>query len=226
MQLKANYTWFVRIGLILIGAAGFIFAIGDSLIPQEFAMFSSTEDPQGFAELVTMDGFRLWAMRGYIGAPLETIGTIALFFGLIGSPKETLAFWGMLLALLGDLVGTGMFMIMTYVFPDVGHLILEGNTAAASVASLEGFMPVMGILFLATTVALIFFAIAIWQSDRFPRWSGIVVVVGFLALLIQTSYVVQILGNVVWGTGYLWMAVYSWNRLPFTESDIHAADPV
>lgn len=219
MQLKSDYTWFVRIGLILIGAAGFIFAIGDALIPQEFGMFSATKDPQGFAELVTTEGFRLWAMRGYIGAPLETIGTIALFFGLISTPRETLAFWGMLLAVIADLVGTGMFMIMTYVFPDVGQLILEGNTAVASVASLEGFMPVLGTLFIATTVGLVFFAIAIWQSGRFPSWSGIVVVIGWLGLLIQTSYIIQIMANVVWGVGYLWMAVYSWNRLPWGQTE-------
>jgi|GEM_PF-2439603 len=219
MQIKGSYTWFVRIGLILIGVAGYIFAIGDAMIPQEFGMFSATEDPKGFAELVTMEGFRFWTLRGIIGAPLETIGTIALFFGLIGSPKETWAFWGMLLAVLADLFGTGMFMIMYYVFPHVGEVILEGNTAVASVASLEGFMPVMGFMFLGTVVGLILLAVAIWQSGRFPKWSGVMAVVGFLALIIQTSYVIQILANVVWGSAYLWMAVYSWNRLPWGQPE-------
>lgn len=60
------------------------------------------------------------------------------------------------------------------------------------------------------TIGLGLFAWAIWKTDIFPKWSGWVVVIGWLLLLVQTSYIIQILGNVIWGAGYLWMAAYSW----------------
>lgn len=213
MELKGNYNRLVRYGLILIGLAGFIFAIGDALIPQEGDMFGAAEDPEGFAGLVTSDNFRFWAARGLIGVPLEVIGTIALFLGLAGTPKEKWAFWGMLLCVIGDLFGMSIFMFAYFIFPEVGTLIAGGVESASAVAAAEPMMPLFGIGMLITFIGLILFAVAIWKAEeRFPKWSGIVVFIGFALLLIQTSYVIQILANVIWGSAYLWMAAYSWNK--------------
>lgn len=211
--MTSKYKWFIRIGLILIGVAGLIFAIGDAFIPQEGTMFSASEDPHAFADLVTTDNFKIWAARGLIGVPLEVIGSMALFLGLVGSSKEKLGLWGMLLCVLGDLFGLSIFMFAYYVFPEVGSLISSGMESAASVAAVESMMPLFGAGFIMTFIGLILFAVAIWNaSGRFPKWSGIVAFIGFALLLIQTSYVIQILANVIWGSAYLWMAAYSWNR--------------
>jgi hypothetical protein len=218
-MLDSAYNRFIRYGLILMGLAGYIFAVGDAFIPQEGAMFQATDDPAAFAELVTTDNFRIWALRGLIGVPLEIIGSLALFFGLIGTKMEKWAFWGMLLCILCDPFGTGLFAIMYYVFPGVGEQILAGNTSAASIASMEAFMPILAITFIVTAVGLAFFAYAIWNTDVFPRWSGILVVVGWLLILVQTSYIIQILANVVWGSSFLWMAASSWKRFSASSSD-------
>lgn len=216
MQLKANYKWVIRTGLIMIGIAGLIFAAGDAFIPQEGNMFSASSNPEAFAELVTTDNYKIWGFRGLIGVPLEAFGTIALFLGLIGTAKEKLGFWGMMLCVLGDIVGISMFVFAYFVFPIVGELILGGMESAATIASVEPLMPFFGIGIVITTVGLILLAIAIWHAgDRFPKWSGIVVTVGFLLLFVQTSYVIQILGNLIWGGAYFWMAIHSWNRIPF-----------
>jgi hypothetical protein len=212
MEHKANYNSFIRYGLLIIGFAGILFAVGDSFIPQEGNMFAATEDPEAFAELVTMEGFRFWAMRGLIGIPMELIGTIALFLGLMGTRYEKWAFWGMMLCVISDLFGTGFFMLTYFVFPEAGELIMAGTTAAASVVSLEGVMPIMASGFVATTIGLGLFAWAIWKTNIFPKWSGWVVVVGWLLLLVQTSYVIQILGNVIWGP-----ATYGWPPIAGTN---------
>ena len=178
-------------------------------------LFQAIERPQEFAELVTSEGFHIWAVRGLFGSPMETIGVIALFLGLVGTEREKLAFWGMLLCIIGDLFGTSMFVVTYFIFPEVGQLMTEGIEAAASVADLGPMMPLFGATLLASIIGLVLFAIAIWKAEeRFPKWSGIVVAIGFTALLIQTSYIIQILANVIWGSAYLWMAVYSWNKLP------------
>jgi hypothetical protein len=213
MELKANYNRFIRYGLILIGLAGFIFAIGDALIPQEGDMFAAADDPEGFAGLVTTGNFQLWAMRGLIGVPLEVIGTIALFLGLVGTAREKWAFWGMLLCVLGDLFGMSIFMFAYYIFPEVGSLISTGVETAASVAAAEPMLPLFGGGLIITFIGLFLFAVAIWKApERFPKWSGILAFAGFALLLIQTSYFVQIFANVLWGSAYLWMAAYSWNK--------------
>ncbi len=214
MEFKASYTRFIRYGLVVIGLAGFIFAIGDAFIPQEGDMFSASEDPEAFADLVTTDNFRIWALRGLFGVPLEVIGTIALFLGLVGTSKEKLGFWGMVLCILGDLTGLSMFVIAYYIFPEVGSLITGGMESASSVAAAGPLMPIFGVGLIATFIGLILFAVAIWNAaERFPKWSGILVVLGFGLILVQTSYVVQILANLIWGGAYLWMAAYSWNRI-------------
>lgn len=216
MKTENNYKWFIRIGLIIIGLAGILFSLGDMLIPQDGAVFSVTENPEVFSNLVTSSNYKFWTLRGFIGVPLETIGTIALFLGLIGTKREKLAFWGMLLCVLGDLFGQGFFTVTTFIFPKVGEMILNGNSTVSSLAALDDFMPVIGISFIMTYVGLILFAIAIWSSKRFPKWSGIIVFIGFLLIMVDT-YAVQVITNALWGFGYLWMAFYSWNKLSLTE---------
>ncbi|MDX1642549.1 MAG: hypothetical protein R3220_12675 [Balneolaceae bacterium] len=199
--------------MILIGLSVYVFGIGDAFIPQEGAMFSASENPDAFADLVTTDNYKIWAARGLIGIPLEVIGTIALFLGLVGTSKEKLGFWGMIFCVLGDLFGLSMFILAYYIFPEVGGLITAGVESAASVAAVEPMMPLFGAGFVITFFGLILFAVAVWHAaERFPKWSGILVFVGFALLLIQTSYTIQILANVIWGSAYLWMAIYSWKR--------------
>ena len=212
--MTKKYLWFIRIGLVLIGIGGFIFAIGDAFIPQDGNMFSATKHPNAFADLVISNNFELWALRGLIGVPLETIGTLALFFGLMGTAKEKWGFWGMLLCVLGDLFGISIFVLAYYIFPEVGYLILNGVETASSIAAIEPMIPLIGTGFLFTFIGLFFFAVSIWNAPkRFPKWSGIMALIGFLLLLVQTSYIIQIVANIIWGSAYLWMAGYSWNRI-------------
>lgn len=205
MELKADYGAFVRYGLVIIGLAGLLFAAGDAAIPQEGAMFSPTERPEDFAALVTSDAFLFWAVRGLVGVHMELIGTIALFFGLAGTSYERWAFWGMLLCALADLFSTGLFTLTTFVFPAVGEAIQAGQLSAGSIASLDAFMPIMGAGYLVTALGLGLFAVAIWKTDRFPRWAGVLALVGWLLIPIQ-GYAIQIAANLLWGGAYLWMA--------------------
>lgn len=210
-ELSANYNPFIRYGLLIIGLAGIIFAIGDALIPQDGAMFMATEDPQAFAALVTTENFQYWALRGMIGIPMEVIGSIALFFGLISTRHEKWAFWGMLLTVVPDVFMGAMFSMMYYVFPEVGELILSGNEAAASIGSLDAFMPIMGAGFIITALGLLLFALAIWKSTVFPKWSGFLALAGWILILFP-GYFIQIFANLVWGAAYFWMAIYSWKK--------------
>ena len=212
MEFHSNYNSFIKLGLLIIGLAGFIFAWGDAYIPDAEVMFQATGQPEAFSNLVTTDGFAFWSMRGMVGIPMELIGTIALFLALVSSPLEKWAFLGMVLCLLADLFGFGLFAILYYMFPQVGELYVGGSTAAITLASVDEIMPLFVANFLLTSLGLILFAAAIWRSNVLPRWSGIVAVIGWLMLLVQGSYLLQISANLIWGAAYIWMSISVWNN--------------
>lgn len=213
MENQTTHKWFIRIGILIIGLAGLVFAAGDAFIPQEGTLLAPGEDPRTFAELVTSQGFAIWAMRGLIGAPMETIGCIALFLAFIGTRVEKLALWGMLLCVVADLFGMGIFVLAYFTLPPVGELILAGKESVIDLAVIESYMPLMAGSFLVTAIGIILFALAIWKTKIFPKWSGWLVLLGWLLILVQTSYVIQIAANVVWGAAYFWMAIAGWNKV-------------
>lgn len=218
MELRANYRNFIRFGLIAIGVAGVLFALGDAFIPQGI-MFEADSRPEEFAHLVTGGNFSFWALRGIVGVILETVGTVALFLGLVGSEREIWAFWGMILCVVSDLFGMAVFVIASSIWPAIGDLILQGNQTVAAAGSADLFLPWFAGSYIATGVGLALFAGAIWRSRNFPRWSGVLVLVGWLLLALQT-YWVQIGTNLLWGGAYFWMAAYCWNRLPGGDDNV------
>lgn len=100
--------------------------------------------------------------------------------------------------------GAAFFGSMLFAYPSVGAVGLEGQTE--TVAALGISPTLLGAMFTLTVIGLVLLAIAIWQSGTLPRWSGVVMLVGFLLLPVQI-FVVQVLGNVVWGLGALWIFV-------------------
>lgn len=191
-------------GLFAPVFAAVLFVAGEFVLPRPDLLMNPSADPEAFAQMVTGSGFAFYAARGVVGAFLETVGLIALYLYLEDSPVERLTFWGVLISILGDMGGAAFFGSMLFAYPSVGAVGLEGQTEA--VAALGISPTLLGAMFTLTVIGLVLLAIAIWQSGTLPRWSGVVMLVGFLLLPVQI-FVVQVLGNVVWGLGALWIFV-------------------
>lgn len=193
-------------GLAIIGGAGFLFAFGDLLIPQENVIFEAGKRPREFAALVTSPAYQLWAARGFVGVLMEMIGTIALYQYLSKTKAERWAFAGLLLSLTHQILGGGVFAVAQFLFPALGHEVNLGNVEAVRHASMQSGLGMFMVLSLISTLTgLALMAVAIWKSGVLPRWSGWLVFLGF-ALLPLPGVALQFFANALWGTAYCWMA--------------------
>lgn len=194
-------------GLSAPVVAAVLFVAGEFFLARPDLLMRPDADPEAFRRMVTGSGFLFYAGRGLVGAFLETIGMISLYLYLEESRVERLAFWGMVTSVLGDMAGAAFFGTMLFVYPGIGALGPGGVTEAAAALALPPAL--LGAMLVPTVVGLVLFAVAIWRSVSLPRWSGVLLLVGFLILPVQ-NFVVQILGNVIWGLGALWIFARAW----------------
>ena len=200
-----QHKGFIKGGLITIGLAGMVFAIGDTLIPQEGDFLAAATDPDGFAKLVTSEYYGFWSARGLIGVAMENIGTLALMILLLQTRQARLAIWSTVLLFLGDLTGMSMFTLLHDVFPPMGRLMLAG-TAGPDVLQAASLPPYVMMSMMVTWIGLILSALAIWRCGCLPKWSGWLVLLGFLLIPVP-NMVVQVGSGLLWGGAYFWMAL-------------------
>lgn len=194
-------------GLVTGFVAALIFAIGDGMIADQGLFMEAASKPKEFADFVTSDSYKLWAIRGLFGVLLEMYAFVALYLALRNGNSERLAFWALILFLVHIAGGQSLFAILYFMFPAIGQLYNEGILQSANLAAMEGdllaFVMAGGIIWI---IATILFAIAIWRDKTLPKLSGIVILVGFL-LIDAPSSVVQIFANLIWGGAFLWLAI-------------------
>ncbi len=203
MTRSTRIVW----GLFAPVLAAVLFVVGEFFLTRPDLLMRPGADPEAFRRMVTGPGFLFYAGRGLVGAFLETIGMIALYLYLEESHVERLAFWGMVTGVLGDMAGAAFFGTMLFVYPGIAAAGPEGLAEAAAALTLPPAL--LGAMLVPTVIGLALFALAIWRSVSLPRWSGVLLLVGFLVLPVQ-NLAVQILGNLTWGLGALWIFVSAW----------------
>lgn len=198
----------IVVSLHCLGIAGLVFAFGDLLIEQENVIFKANEAPAAFAKLTTSNAYLWWAGRGFLGIFLEMIGTVGLYLYLQKSRAEKWAFAGLLLTLTHQMLGIGVFAVAYFLFPAAGHLFLAGAPNALSYAAMEGALAgLFGISLICTMAGLFCMAVAIQKSERLPKWTGWMALLGF-ALIPVPGVVIQFLANTIWGAAYFRMALH------------------
>lgn len=138
---------------------------------------------------------------------MELIGIVCLYQILRATAQKKTAFYDIIITLLHHLSDFGVFAIAYFFFPLIGREILQGNTSIAADEQMNGALG-MHMIFslLVTTAGNGVMAYAICKSGVLPKWSGIVVFIGFL-LLPLSGVAVQFGANLLWAAGYLAMAV-------------------
>lgn len=203
MRFDPATRWMLWAGAL----AAVIFTVGELFLEDPALLMNPDADPAAFSQMVTSSGFRVWALRGVFGTALEIIFAIGLYLALRGSPGETLGLWGMLSSIVGDVAGNATFALLAFALPGIGRLVSDLGPQALVAA--QGAEPLMAANVAFSLAGLVLFAVAIWRSGVLPRASGIVVLVGFLMIPVQIGWV-QLIANLVWGVGALWMALHAW----------------
>jgi len=200
----------VRLGILALPSSGFL-GIVSVLPPGVF--INPAADPLGFAQASGMVG--LGNMIGIVSLVLLLVGVQSLYSILVDGSSGRWAFAGMILTI----VGVGLFLpfagIFAFVAPMAGRAYLNGDASAikiiadsVAVSNPSAFL-FAGLAGLFSVFGSILFGIAIWKSQRLPKWSGVPF---FLAILLSFlsaplfSFILGFLGGVLLLTSGVWIA--------------------
>ena len=200
----------VRLGILALPSSGFL-GIVSVLPPGVF--INPAADPLGFARASGMVGFG--NMIGIVSLVLLLVGVQSLYSILADGSAGRWAFAGMILTI----VGVGLFLpfagIFAFVAPIAGTAYLNGDASAIKIiaesvaVSNSSAILFAGLAALFSVIGSILFGIAIWQSQRLPKWSGVPF---FLAILLSFlsaplfSFILGFLGGVLLLTSGVWTA--------------------
>jgi hypothetical protein len=201
----------IREGILAFPASGLL-AVVSSLIPG--AWTDPSVDPGGFSRAA--GNVALANMIGIPTAILLPIGALALYLSLVGTPAENWALGALLLLFAGLGLFTPFAGIFAFAAPVLGRDYLNGDTNAINVITESTRVSnTSALVFGATAVVLliigsILVAVAIWRSQRLPRWAGILYAIA-TPLSVDPFYVYQpmvaVLGGVLLFVSSGWIAV-------------------
>ena len=164
----------IRIGVLTFPLVGLVALIG-ALTPG--IGINPTSDPAGFAQTANTVG--LVNLAGLIALVLQLYGFQALYVFLSDPSRDRPAFLGMTLSV----VGIGLYLpflgIIAIVGPIAGKAYLSGQTQAITIVSDATSVSNPAVLIVGGTSVLLFilgslfFSIAMWKSDKIPRWAAI-----------------------------------------------------
>jgi hypothetical protein len=185
----------VRLGILALPTSGVVGIV--SLLPPG-VFINPAVDPAGFAQASGTVG--LGNMIGIVSLVLLLAGVQSLYSILAVGSRSRWAFAGMILTI----VGLGLFLpfagIFAFVAPIAGRAYLNGDTnsikiIADSVAlSNPSAFLFAGMAMLFSVIGSILFGLAIWQSQRLPKWSGIPYCLGILLSFLSAPFFSFMLG--------------------------------
>lgn len=172
-----------RLAVLSLALSGILFVLYPAIRP-----FSDESSLQGAAAFASLS----WVLAHTLGMMAFLLLVLGLF-GLFLHLQETTAQRITLPALVLSWIGVGLTLpyygAETFGLRAIGQEALkQHNPALVSLANSvrleQGAAFIVGGLFL-LTIGTILFAIAIWRSGSFPRWSGIPLAAGFALYLPQ-----------------------------------------
>src|SRR3989449_11648952 len=188
----------VRLGILALPTSGLV-GILSVLPPGVF--INPAVDPQAFAQASSTVG--LGNMIGIVSLVLLLVGVQSLYSILVDGSASRWAFAGMIMTI----VGVGLFLPFAgnfaFVAPIAGRAYLNGDASAikiiaesVAVSNSSAFL-FAGLAGLFLVIGSIFFGIAIWQSQRLPKWSGVPFFLAILLSFLSAPFFRFILGFLV-----------------------------
>ena len=147
-------------------------------------------DVNTWAQAVTNENYFLTQLLTLIAYVLPYLRFWGLYASLsVRGNTEKLAFWGFMASIIGASLAIAMLGVFSYVSPILAENFLQGDLSSPGVITqVATGNPVLinllgGLLYLIGTALL---GIAIWRSDSLPKWSG--VLVGLLGLFLVIGF--------------------------------------
>lgn len=200
----------IRRGIYGLPVAGVLTAIPWLFILGLWATGQGKIDPEVYARNLTSIGP---ALSGYVylaGLICLLIGLLALYGYLARGSSSSWAAAGMILSVVGIAVALPAFGITRLADTALADVYLNGRK---DVGAALGLLPdntltyrttaYYALFMILTLLGAITFGVAVWRSARLPKWTGIVVAVGFALTMMQSPIVSWLgaLGLVIGGIG-------------------------
>jgi hypothetical protein len=210
--LASSNTARVRLAALSLVVAGILFVLYPAIRP-----FSDEASLQGAAAFASPAWIAAHVMA-ILGFILMTLALFGLYLTLQATTAERSALWGLVLSWIGVGLTLPFYGAEVFGLHAIGQAALSQNEAAVlDLANQVRFGPgfymiIAGLLLLAAGGIVI--AIAIWKSDRLPKWSGIPFALGFLLYIPQfaASQPIRVAHGLLIAAGCLWIAVGMWQK--------------
>ena len=194
----------IRFLLFLNVIAAAVFLGGEFLGVKTELLFDPSADLPNFIALVQSEEFMIWTARGLVGICLEILGALGIYLALLKSRYSLVALAALASTSIGDVAGSAMFGTLYSILPALGEYASTVDQGVIAATQPTALIPILNLTF--TVIGLSLFAFAIWRSAVLPRYSGLIVLVGFL-LIPFPSAIIQVVANLLWLAGSVWMFV-------------------
>jgi hypothetical protein len=214
---EQNLNW-ARWGALALGLSGLLWATFPLVRPFYDDL---ARDPTGAAQTISSLRWVLAHLMLIIALVLLPFGLLTVFADQKSGPGRRLAFIGMVLGIAGGGLYLPVGGVEAFALPAIAQSYLQSQTgtldlidAARSGLRVTVFGPGLVLLGLGG----IFTGLAVWRSQRLPRWAGLALALGlvfFLPLLPQT---VRIIDGLLIGIGAIWLAGGLWQTARSTTN--------
>lgn len=190
----------IRIGVLTFPVFAVVALIG-ALTPG--IGIDPATDPAGFAQTANIVG--VVNLAGIVALAVQLYGFQALYAFLADASDNRWAFAGMVLSTLGAALFLPFLGIIAIAGPVAGRAYLSGQSQAIKIISDATSISNPIVFFVGDTSLLlvvlgsILFSLAIWRSEKIPKWSGIAYAIA-APLNITPHYV-----PVLWVTGAIFL---------------------
>lgn len=169
MSESSTEAW-TRVGLLGLPLYGAL-TIWSTLEAQP----DQTVNPAAWAAFVASQGYVVDHVFGAIGgAVVAILAVVALASYLAGGRGTRLALGAMVVTVVGHALGLTIGGVSTFATPAVGRAYLAGITDVMLIEFPNELTAVFAIALLAMFVGNVLLGVAMWRSDRLPRWTGAV----------------------------------------------------
>lgn len=213
-RLRSHPRWSprTRLSAAALVVAGLLFILYPTLRP-----FSDEVSLEGAAAFAA-NNWLLAHMLAMVAFTLLPFGLLGLYQSLQESNVEGTGYWALVLNLIGIGLTLPFYGGEAYGLHAIGQAALGQQNAdllgmAGVVRSGPGlYMFLVGLLLLAVSSILV--AIALWRSDSYSRWSGILFAIGFSLYIPQffATQPLRVAHGIVVALGCLWIAIELWRQ--------------